>query len=253
MFSLSSRGMGRVWLGTVVGTLFCVGVATLVDSVNFADFNAEELRQAMTVNILLPTLLAGPLLFLLLHKIRALNIAHHEMSVMATTDGLTSVLNRGAFNMLVEAYLTQAKKEMVSTGGSLLILDADHFKSINDRFGHQVGDEALRLIARQLGAVTRRADLVGRIGGEEFGIFLPGTSATQAMTIAERVRELVAEAPFPDSEKHSLSVSIGGVTFRNESDYQRLFRVADRCLYEAKMAGRNQVKMADYDGLSLAA
>lgn len=248
MIDLPPRSKARVWLGTIFGTMFFVLVAIAIDSVNFADFDREQLHRSLMVDILLPTVLAGPLLFLLLRKIRALHLAHDEMAVMATTDGLTSVLNRGAFNMLVETYLAQANKQAAETSGSLLILDADHFKSINDTYGHHTGDEALRLIARQLSTVTRRADLLGRIGGEEFGLFLPGVDGQQALTIAEHVRTLIADSPFPIDGQNTLSVSIGGVVFRNESNYQRLFQLADRCLYEAKLAGRNQVRMTDYVG-----
>lgn len=248
MIDLSVRSKARVWIGTIAGTLVCVLAALIVDSFNFANLDQAQLRRAITVNIWLPIFLAGPLLFLLLSKIRQLAIARDEMAVLASTDSLTAVLNRGAFHMLVDAYLKEARGAEAPTDGSLLIIDADHFKSINDGYGHQRGDEALKLIANNIKGVLRTSDLVGRIGGEEFGVLLPGTSRSQATFVAERIRKLIETAPFPSSETHDLSVSIGGVSFTNENDYDRLFKIADQCLYEAKDAGRNQVRLIDHVG-----
>lgn len=253
MIDLSARSKARVWIGTIGGTLLCVLVALLVDSFNFANLDQAQLRRAITVNIWLPIFLAGPLLFLLLRKIRQLALARDAMAVLASTDSLTAVLNRGAFNMLVDAYLTQARTPETPADGTLLIIDADHFKSINDGYGHQTGDEALRLIASNIQGALRTADLVGRIGGEEFGVFLPGTSKFQATQIAERIRSLIETAPFPSAESPELSVSIGGVSFTNENDYERLFKIADGCLYEAKNSGRNRVRLKNYAGQPAAA
>jgi len=226
--------------------LLCVVAAILVDSSNFGNFTLDQIRRALTVDILLPALLAGPLLFLLLRKIRALAIAHDEMVVLATTDSLTGILNRGAFTMMVEAYLAQTKLAASDSRAALLVIDADHFKTINDQFGHSSGDEALRRIAGAIQAALRSADLVGRIGGEEFGVLLPATSGPQALQMAERIRNSVREIPFPGSDQNLLSVTIGGVNFHPGSSYDRLFKVADQCLYLAKDGGRNQVKMISY-------
>jgi diguanylate cyclase len=246
------RNKRTVWLGTIAGTMFCVAAALLVDSFNFPNLNPAALRRAITVDILLPTALAGPLLFLLLRQMRQLAIARDEMAVMASTDSLTAVLNRSAFAMLTETYLAQTEANRPRPG-TLLIVDADHFKSINDDFGHQVGDEALLQIASVIQAGLRPTDFVGRIGGEEFGIFLPGASRAQAVAIAERIREAVRQSAFPHTDEHRLSISIGGVSFRKKSDYDELFKVADQCLYEAKNRGRNQVCVVDYIGKAAAA
>lgn len=248
MIDLSVRSRARVWAGTVVGTLFCVCAAILFDLPNFSGMTTAELRRAVTVDIWLPTALAGPLLFLLLRKIRALSIAHDEMAVMAATDNLTGILNRGAFTMLVEAYLERTQKTASSECGSLLIVDADRFKAINDSYGHAFGDEALRHIAKGIQSVLRPDDLVGRIGGEEFGVFLPATNSGQALNVAERIRAGIASIPFPGANQNLLSVSIGGVSFHREHSYDRLFKVADQCLYIAKDGGRNRVNMINYIG-----
>ncbi|MCY0096226.1 GGDEF domain-containing protein [Hoeflea ulvae] len=238
----SDTGWARVVAGVVGGTIFCIAVALFVESFNFHEMSEERFRYALTVNILLPMGLAAPLLFLLLTKMRQLAIAHREISIIASTDSLTAVLNRGAFKMLVDAYLKQAARQPALTAGAFLIIDADHFKAINDRFGHQKGDVALRIIARTIEQSLRHGDIVGRIGGEEFGVFLPGTGLEQALVVAERIRLQIDEAEFPPgAAAHNLSVSVGGATFDQYADYDDLFRIADESLYSAKGSGRNQV------------
>lgn len=196
MVDLSVESKARVWLGMLAGTLLCVAVALLVDSFNFSNLNEDELYRAIAVDVGLPIILAGPFLFLLLNKIRQLALAHAEMARLASTDSLTDVLNRGAFNFLVETYLDRLPRAAVDNG-SLLIIDADHFKSINDSLGHQEGDNALKLIALTIQKALRPSDLLGRLGGEEFGVFLPGATRPQAMQIAERIRARIEGTPFP--------------------------------------------------------
>ncbi len=241
-FDFSATGKGRVIAGTSGGTLFCVGTALLIDSTNFNRLSAEALQFAILFDIMVPVGLAGPMLFLLLHKMRLLAIAHREMSIIATTDSLTEVLNRGAFKMMVDAFLRQATEHKTHAVGAFLIVDADHFKSINDRFGHQGGDEALKIIAQTIHKSLRQGDIVGRIGGEEFGVFLPKAGFDQATTVAERIRQQISAAEFPPDERtNQLSVSVGGVAFRGDTAYDELFRRADKCLYSAKSRGRNMV------------
>ncbi|MBC7281093.1 MAG: GGDEF domain-containing protein [Hoeflea sp.] len=238
----SATGRARVIAGTLFGTLFCVAAAVFVDSYNFPDLSEPKIRHALLIDILLPTGLAAPLLFLLLHKMRQLSIAHRDMSIIATTDSLTAVLNRGAFKMLVDAYLEQALKQQPQSAAAFLVIDADKFKLINDRFGHQKGDDALQLIAQSIQNSLRSGDIVGRIGGEEFGVFLPKTSPDQAGIVAERIRLQIRELEFPPATRaHMLSVSVGGVAFGGNTVYDELFRVADQCLYSAKHRGRDQV------------
>lgn len=238
----SATGWARVIAGTLGGTIFCIGATLIVDSVRFSGMTDAELSNAIIVDILLPTGLAVPLLFLLLYKMRQLAIAHHEISIIASTDNLTAVLNRGAFKMLVDAYLQQAMRQPAHNAGAFLVIDADHFKLINDRFGHQEGDVALKLIAQTIQTSLRQGDIVGRIGGEEFGVFLPKANLDQAGIVAERIRRDINEIEFPPSARtHALSVSVGGAAFGGHTAYDDLFRVADKCLYSAKAGGRNQV------------
>jgi diguanylate cyclase (GGDEF)-like protein len=185
-----------------------------VDSYNFSSFNDDALRRSLAADVMIPLCLGGPLLLLLLRKVQQLAIAHREASIIASTDSLTAVLNRGAFTMFVESYLAKAEEQAALRSGSFLVIDADHFKGINDTLGHQQGDLALRIIAGSIKANLRDADIVGRIGGEEFGVFLPGAKEVEANEIAERIRGVISGTIFPlGSEFRRLSVSIGGLVY----------------------------------------
>lgn len=251
----SAQGWPRVFLWTILGTLGCIAAATWVDSFNFATLDDKAIARALLTDIGLPTLLAAPLIFFFSSKLRELAIANHRMSILAATDSLTGVLNRGAFTMLVDAYLKDARQQQRQATGALLIVDADEFKSINDTFGHDRGDQALRLIAQSIKAVLRGADIVGRIGGEEFGIFMPGATPQQAQGTAERIRVSVSVAEFipGTTDRRPLSVSIGGATFDRSVPFGELFRLADTHLYLAKQAGRNRVSLTALAGVSAAA
>lgn len=243
LLDFSARGWGRVILWTVLGTAFCVAMALYVDSFNFPRLTEEELARAILIDIFLPTGLAVPMLLFLTFKLRELAIAHDQLARYAATDSLTSVLNRGAFTSLVDGYLAEVRAE--ERRGALLFVDADHFKRINDRFGHDRGDVALRAIADTIRGLLRGPDIVGRIGGEEFAVFLPGSNLVQAEAVAERIRSGVADAAFePDGTPFSLTVSVGGVVFDKRLPFSDLFRVADQQLYVAKERGRNRVSIA---------
>jgi len=245
-WDFSARGLGRVAAITVLGTLLCIAVPLAIDLLIMRPAPLPY-HQELWTDILIPIVLAVPLLLILSLKMRALARAHAELQVVASTDSLTRVLNRGAFTMLVDAYLGHVRDHDArpEKEGALLIVDADHFKEINDRFGHDRGDEALKVIARSIQGLVRTADLVGRVGGEEFGVFLPGSDPRQAEAVAERIRRTVSEAEFSaDGERAPLSVSVGGAVFRGDVRYEDLFHVADQQLYRAKQAGRNKVVVA---------
>lgn len=249
---LSETSRLRVAVGTVCGTLFCVAAAVFADSFNFAEMSPELFRRALATDILLPTLVGGPFFFFLLEKIRQLAVARAELQKLASTDSLTAVLNRGAFVMLVEAYLAKIEAEERVEAGALLIVDADYFKAINDTHGHQAGDHALKLIA---GTIQRRlsaVDLVGRIGGEEFCVFLPRTREDEARVVAEDIRQQVHTLHFPGNNGSGrLTVSVGGVSFSKRVTYKDVFAMADRLLYEAKAAGRNRVCLRSFPDVGM--
>src|SRR3990167_5663982 len=183
----SARSRARAWALTALGTVICIAVAFAVDSYDMATgrwrWGADPVN-----NFVIPVLLAPPFFFLLLDKMRQLAIAHTELMTVATTDGLTSLLNRRAFTEMVDGYLKRVEESAKTPDGALLVIDVDHFKVVNDRFGHDRGDEALKLIAAAIRDAVRESDLVGRIGGEEFCVFMPGQPLEGASVIAERIR-----------------------------------------------------------------
>ncbi len=244
-FDLSPEGWGRVLVYTVVGTLVCVIAALYVDSFNFASYDDSQRLRAILTDIFVPILLAVPLLLFFTSKLRELAIAHRKLTIYASTDALTQVMNRGAFSTLVDAYLNEVRAAESQASGALLIIDADNFKSVNDRFGHDLGDQALMTIASTIKSTLRAPDLVGRLGGEEFGVFLPGATPERAAVVAERIRQSVNSAEFtPAGAPHHLSVSVGGAVFERKLPFADLFRLADQQLYAAKQAGRNRVTIA---------
>ncbi len=253
----SPTGWGRVILWTALGTIACIAVALFVDSFNFPSLDPDQLARAIATDIIVPTLLAVPIIFFLLSKLRELAIAHEQLRHLAATDQLTNLLNRGAFTREVEERLADARFASGGARGSLLVIDADNFKHINDTYGHDHGDAALQTIARAIRGVLRSADRVGRIGGEEFAVFLPGTSLVVAQTVAERLRLAVHEAEFlPQGRRHQLTVSVGGAAYDRYLPFAELFRLADQQLYAAKQNGRNCVavtSIAHYETLPAAA
>jgi diguanylate cyclase (GGDEF)-like protein len=165
---------------------------------------------------------------------------NHILHEMATHDHVTGLLNRRALiNEVTE--VTQRAAAADGQTHLFLVLDADRFKQINDRFGHARGDEALAIIARALKSSIRQYDLIGRLGGEEFGILLPRVEAADAPYVADRLRRAVSSADFrPARDRHDLSVSVGGVVFNDARPFSELFSAADANLYRAKDEGRNR-------------
>jgi diguanylate cyclase len=239
-WDFSPRGFARVVAITVVGTVVSMAVAMV--TVSYTTQFMDDLPRLLTwvAAVAIPLFMSAPMFYFFASKLRELAIAHHGLSIIASMDSLTTVLNRGAFITLVDAYLSQVNLSPPSEGG-LLMIDADNFKSINDRYGHSAGDEALRIIAEAIKSVLRSTDLVGRVGGEEFAVFLPRSDRLRVSDVAERIRRSISNAKFsPHGEVRTLSVSVGGAVFRGMVPFQKLFAAADRRLYEAKARGRDQ-------------
>ncbi|UYW24858.1 sensor domain-containing diguanylate cyclase [Methylorubrum extorquens] len=176
---------------------------------------------------------------------RATAALNAELQQLASTDALTGLGNRRRFDEVLERECLRATR--TGKALSLLILDADHFKGFNDRYGHQQGDEALRLIARSAqGSIHAYSDTAYRIGGEEFAVILPDTEEPSAEAVANRIRQAVLVQAVPHaSNPHGLVTVSCGVavtsTIRNCSPVT-LIAAADAALYEAKRRGRNQVR-----------
>lgn len=170
-----------------------------------------------------------------------LKSAEAQLKRAAESDHLTAVLNRTAFLKRAEAHHT-------NTDGWMLLLDIDHFKAINDGFGHEMGDRALRHVADVLRESLRSGDLVGRLGGEEFGIYLPGAGREKAMQIAERVRCNVESAAEFAAMGITLTVSIGLAQADRRMAVSESLRNADFAMYGAKHDGRNRISLTARPG-----
>jgi two-component system cell cycle response regulator len=165
---------------------------------------------------------------------------------LAITDGLTGLHNR----RYLDTHLRAMFEEAVRRGSALsvLLLDIDHFKQVNDRHGHDAGDEVLREFSRRIKALTRGVDIVARFGGEEIVVLVPDATIDEAQYVAERIRERIGSVPFVlDRKNTTLGVTVSiGVSARQSSDTSAasLLKRADLALYRAKEEGRNRVILA---------
>lgn len=181
---------------------------------------------ALIVSVTTPLLIA--VMWLVRHSLDM----QEKLATLANRDPLTGIFNRRAF---FEA--------MHGIGeGTVLMIDADHFKQVNDKHGHSVGDRVLEGIAHHIQSITRKGDVVGRLGGEEFAVFLSGTDEDRAREIGHRIAEGLRVITDGD---HSVEVtlSVGGVHSRHADSFSSLVNLADKMLYAAKDAGRSRLVM----------
>lgn len=178
--------------------------------------------------------------FLLLYN----EILQRDLHNLARIDPLTGVTNRLGLLEASETLLASARRRRESIG--VLLIDADHFKSVNDRFGHDDGDRVLLELVSNIRRMLRAGDMVGRVGGEEFLVLSPSVEEDDLMALAERIRAAIERTSFfIAGERYALTVSIGAaIADGNEPDMMAARRRADTALYEAKRAGRNCVMIS---------
>jgi diguanylate cyclase (GGDEF)-like protein len=253
------------WLGAIIGaalTGWLINDWLIVFAVKLTD-RAARLRKMMfsseaLVTDLVATCLAALVAFALSFSLAALVVAlpvvlmqkrflmHAQLTAEARTDAKTGLLNAAAWQRDAAMELSRARSYRPSA--SVAIIDIDHFKAVNDTYGHLAGDRALRAIADRFKAQLREGDLIGRFGGEEFAILLPRTAAAEAGRVAERLRGHIANEPIAvgqgrgDSILVSVTVSAGVAELTDAGqDLDDLLATADAALYEAKNAGRNRI------------
>ncbi|TKT75006.1 GGDEF domain-containing protein [Aquamicrobium sp. LC103] len=250
--------MQRIILNSTVAALGSAAASLLIVAVMVPALGGSVDGNAILMSILCPLVIAWPAsaytfwqkerLAMALAELKATHLrledahsalaeAHARLAEKARRDEMTGLLNRETFFAALE------KSRRRTDAGTLLIVDADNFKAINDNFGHLKGDEALRLISAAIRGAVREGDLLGRIGGEEFAVFLAGVEGEEAAQAAERLRQAVERLRFfPDDDAVlPLTVSIGGTPHRPRQGLSDLMRAADGRLYEAKRLGRNRV------------
>jgi diguanylate cyclase (GGDEF)-like protein len=160
----------------------------------------------------------------------------------AATDALTGLPNRRAVQDTLKRMLAQSSRSLVPM--SVLAIDLDHFKLINDAYGHGRGDEVLAGAAAAIEGAIRASDFAGRIGGEEFVVFAPGTNAESAKVLGEKLRVAVEALQLPGVER-KVTASVGIAAYPDDAvDSESILRKADRALYSAKERGRNRVEVS---------
>ncbi|HTD00329.1 MAG TPA: diguanylate cyclase [Bradyrhizobium sp.] len=215
----------------------------------FALWYTEAIRIGAIMTALIAFVLAVTLF--LAREIRRRADAEDKLEELATTDALTGLKNRRKFDEAIDSEWRRARRH--KTPLSLLMIDADHFKTYNDTYGHQAGDQVLVGIAICISdSVKRAGDCAVRYGGEEFAVLLPGTASADAMMIAETIRRKV-QGWSDEPEISTVSVGIASVTPQAGTDWADFVNAADKALYAAKAAGRNCCVLAPTPVLSLVA
>ncbi|MBW3564642.1 MAG: GGDEF domain-containing protein [Acidobacteria bacterium] len=178
------------------------------------------------------------------HMARALEASHNALSERAHTDELTGLPNFRTFNQALAAEIDRAQR--FEYGFGLLVLDVDHFKQYNDDFGHQAGNDALRLVSRVLLDTIRSIDVPARYGGEEFAVIVPRADSEGLARTAERIRRAIEQSP-GILRRRPITVSVGGALYPDDGEQpEALFEKADERLYEAKKAGRNRSALPEH-------
>jgi diguanylate cyclase len=210
-----------------------MGVVALINAINWLSVTYVSQMDFDPQGDLLNTTVVGvpfvALILALLHRQRRMR---DQLISLATTDMLTGLPNRRAF--LAHAATLRGS----GLAGALLILDIDHFKRINDTYGHAVGDSCLRAVANRLRQALRAEDVVGRIGGEEFCVFLPGASEEEARAIGDRLCRAVAFEPEGEHLVLRVTLSAGASLGETATSLETLMSRADQALYSAKAQGR---------------
>jgi diguanylate cyclase (GGDEF)-like protein len=235
----------------MVLAMLALGAHGVVLQLSYARDPAMEVRAALTEFAVLMVVLpwfavmggyVNRLRVRLAESHRELRQALERIEQIAVRDELTGIYNR---RYLVEALdRERSRAERLAEPFSVCLVDVDHFKSINDRFGHAAGDAVLRRLAQLVPAELRGVDLFGRLGGEEFLVIVPGTGREGAAACAERVRQRVAASVFPEVADGGLTASIGVATYAAPEPVDATLARADAALYQAKAAGRNKVVAA---------
>jgi len=223
-------------------TLLCVGHTSLLGWIGYSWFGlpqdiGELMLWCITITALVAPLQAG----ILVSAVHQIEDARSKLERLASTDLLTQTYNRRAFEARLLAAFSRARA--CGSPLSVLMIDVDHFKSVNDRFGHASGDVALFTVAERCRVALRHGDVLARYGGEEFAVVLPEASAERAVEVAERLRTAVAEAKVARDAGDGFGVTVSvGVSALHSADEspEDLLRRADQCLYQAKASGRNR-------------
>lgn len=240
--------VGRIGTKAAVMLIAIIGaVATLrgygpIITLSPAPADQAHVLQAFLAILLLTCLPVAAEVTARARLVASLDAHDREMTNQAMTDALTGICNRAGFDGSADALL----RDETVTPISLIAVDFDHFKTINDRWGHQVGDRALQHVTAILKANTRPGDVIGRLGGDEFVVLLPNSHMDAALAVSERFHSGLRATPFvvDDNTAVLVSLSIGVATRLVDEDLASLLGRADQALYAAKRAGRGRISKA---------
>lgn len=199
-------------------------------------YQINQLFKAITI-----VTIFTPLTFVFAEFARNIHKKQTELEFLANTDMLTQICNRRSLYDTGHAEFEVADKYMIDF--SIILMDIDFFKAVNDKYGHPAGDSILRQLSDRISANIRKEDTFSRYGGEEFAVLLHKTSEKQGMAIAQKLLKLVEEEPFYyENHKINITISIGIVHYSGDyKDFDHMMKVADRALYQAKETGRNRI------------
>lgn len=230
----------QVLLYSALITLLATAAPLLVVAVVVSQFDGmttNDLLKMLAIAGAIPLLITPPIAYFAMNLFRMVTLTIKRVDDHVRFDAMTGLLNRGHFLDQVRA---------CPDGGTVLVVDADHFKSVNDRFGHDVGDAALKMISQRVREIVASNGIAGRLGGEEFGVYLPSWSIDQAAVVADAICAHV-RSHVDNSTGHDLrlTVSVGGAEHRADAMIRDALKVADERLYRAKSEGRDRHILVD--------
>ena len=238
---LQVNSHARVLFLTALCTAFTVAASVCVVALVLSSIPllpAEALIAVMAIAALIPMIITPPLAFILLHILRLLTSTIGHVDRQVRFDPMTGLYSRN--------YFLEKARMMLDEGGAFLMVDADHFKRVNDTHGHAVGDETLKRFAQALRAGNKPTSLIGRLGGEEFGIFIPKGKMQDADLAAIRTSAAICSLCHTISGRElHMTASIGGAVHEAGMVLEDLIRLADERLYRAKNTGRNRAVLSE--------
>ncbi len=237
---MDKRRYYYVIISLIVLQIISAAIVLIINFINISAVNSSVILYAESFIFVLTLVL-----FAITIKFKK-KIFDQDLENMALTDGLTGLYNRRYFDMFYENIFNQSSRYGIPL--TLIMCDIDHFKKINDTYGHDKGDVVLKEIANILKSNTRKTDIAARFGGEEFMVCLPSTEITSALDVARKIKQMVLNVKTKDIKK--VTVSMGVTFYRKEFDNNPtgLLKRLDDLLYEAKKRGRNRIISEDHTG-----